>query len=296
MSLATAAAMLLTGTALQAATPSASPVTLYHSPPQALAIRQFVPALEPVVTSAPAPLPRALRPVRRAASNLQAWISADDHPARAMRDAHDGMVSFRLDVNPAGRVDTCTIIVSSGSPALDHAACRIFRARPRFAPALMRDGSFGPDIILGTVRWRLREDKGRAGVPVAPVPVRPLTRAYGMVTQADYPSGAPPSFMGASQLRVAIGRTGRVIGCEIATSSGSALFDAAACPLYAARMRFTPARNAAGAAVCDVIWDAVGWGGPAAATPRARRRPAARLPGPLRAQLRGRHCPGWSPN
>ena len=43
-----------------------------------------------------------------------------------------------------------------------------------------------------------------------------------------------------------------MIGCEIVASSGSALLDAAACPLYTARARFTPARNPAGGAVCDV--------------------------------------------
>jgi TonB family protein len=240
-----------------------------------------------------------MRPARRAAANLGAYFSGDDYPTRALRETHEGTVAFRLDVDPAGQVASCTVTGSSGSQALDSATCRILRARPHFVPARMADGSAGPDSVRGTVRWRMQETEGRGGVPVAPNPARLLTPNPGAVTDADYPRGAPPLAQRGSRVRVAIGRNGRVIGCDLAGSSGSAVLDAAACPLYAARARFEPARNLAGATVCDMAWDVVWWGAPPADRPAPRRSlrgPAARIPGPLRAQLRARHCPGWSPD
>jgi protein TonB len=255
--------------------------------------------LTPAVTSAPSPLPRAIRPARRATANLGSYFSEDDYPVRALRERHEGTVAFRLDVDPAGRVATCTVTGSSGSQALDAETCRALRARARFFPARMADGSAAPDSVSGNFRWRMREEEGRSGVPVAPHPARLLTPNAGTVTGADYPRGAPPHALRGNGLRVAIGREGRVIGCDLDGSSGSAVLDAAACPLYAARARFEPARNLAGATVCDVAWDVVWWGAPPADRPASRRRlrgSAARIPGPLRAQLRARHCPGWSPD
>jgi TonB family protein len=291
-----AVALLLTGES------EAQPVPSPEPPPLVVIHDEFVVpvsrpirALMPEVTSAPAPLPRATRPARRAQVILRSYFSEDDYPARAARENQEGTVAFRLDVDSAGNVATCTVTGSSGSPALDQATCRILRSRPHFVPARMADGSFAADSVRGRVRWRLPEAHGRAGLPIAAVPARLLTPNPGAVSNHDYPRDAPRLPAGGSGLRVAIGRAGRVIGCEIVGSSGSAILDAAACPLYAARARFAPARNLTGAAICDVTWDTVGW------LPHEDRSApgpnhAARVPGPLRAQLRTRHCPGWSPN
>ncbi len=291
-----AVAMLLIGTGDMQPPPAPPSPSILFAPLTPLPAAERLTPLEPEVTSAPSPLPRAARPVRRAAANLRRYFSVDDYPARALRDRHEGTVAFRLEVDPAGRVATCTVTRSSGSPALDNATCRILRARPRYVPALMADGSAGPDAVRGRVRWRLSEADGRAGVPVAVRAARLLTPHAGMVTAADFPSGAPPFTLRGSRLRVAIGRDGRVIGCDLASGSGSAALDAAACPLYAARARFAPARNAAGGAVCDVTWDVVWWSSPRLDLPQQPhpnlRGRAARIPDSLRAQLRSRHCPG----
>jgi protein TonB len=97
-------------------------------------------------------------------------------------------------------------------------------------------------------------------------------------------------------MRVAIGRDGQVIGCDIMTSSGAAALDATACRLYAARARYVPGRNEKGEAVCDVAWTEARWN-PAFAgrppDPPGTHPPPARLPRPLREQLNARLCPGW---
>lgn len=295
-----AMALLLTSAGqTQPAPPAASPpaISVFHAP-HTMPVPERIFGLMPIVTSAPVPMPRSVRPARRATAILRHYFSEDDYPARATRDLHEGTVGFRLDVNPEGRVATCTVTSSSSSPALDAATCRILRARARFVPALMADGSAAPDAVRGSVRWRLREDQGRAGVPLTSQGAWLLTRYAGSVTAGDYPRGAPPYTPRGSRLRVAIGRDGRVIGCEVVAGSGSAQLDAAACPLYAARARYAPARDAAGAAVCDVAWDVVWWNSARLDLPPQPpvRGPAARLPGPLRAQLRTRRCPGWRPD
>jgi TonB family protein len=112
---------------------------------------------------------------------------------------------------------------------------------------------------------------------------------------ADYPPGAPPPSENenVSEVRIAIGREGQVIGCDVKTGSGSPALDAAACRLLTERARFEPARDQAGAAICDLAWEFVNWGPAAAARPPAQpgtRQPPTRVPRPLREQLNASLC------
>lgn len=288
-------AMLLTAQGEMPQKPAPSPPVIMYdwgmvnyrpAPP----IRGFISS----IVSAPAPLPRASRPTTRVSGCLDCYFSGDDYPARAARAREEGAVAFQLEVAPTGRVRGCTITGPSGSPDLDRAVCRILIRRAHFRPA-MAGGNAVADAIVGTVRWRLPEAEGRAGLPIVATPARLLTPDAHAVTEADYPRGAPRYTPRGSVLRVAIGRTGRVIACEVLSGSSSTLLDAAACPLYAARARYAPARNGVGAVACDVVRDYVGWNTPMAERRAPYPRPrAARLPPPLRTQLNARLCPGWS--
>ncbi len=51
---------------------------------------------------------------------------------------------------------------------------------------------------------------------------------------------------GSADAHIAIDKRGRVAGCTLITSSGDVAVDAALCPLIARRLRFAPARDAAG--------------------------------------------------
>ena len=84
----------------------------------------------------PAPPPE--KPTR-ARANLASYISDADYPAAAIRNGEQGIVGFRLEIAPDGRVSDCRILKSSNSAALDEATCRIMLSRARFTPA--RDGS-----------------------------------------------------------------------------------------------------------------------------------------------------------
>ncbi|HYD14097.1 MAG TPA: TonB family protein [Allosphingosinicella sp.] len=250
-----------------------------------------------MVPPPPAPPVPAATPPQRARANLASYFSEDDYPAAALRAHDEGTTGFQLTIGPNGRVTDCQVTASSGSSALDSATCRIMRSRARYTPARGYDGNPTIGRDAGRVTWRLPEEEGRAGLPIAARPARLLTLEASRMTAADFPRGVQPAgAQGSSGLRVAIGRTGRVIGCDVPETSGAPALDAAACRLYAARARYEPARDLAGAAICDVDWLSVDW--PAAGAigqPAARRAPASPAPGPLRGQLNATLCPGWSP-
>jgi TonB family protein len=251
--------------------------------------------LVPPPAPAPPPPPRIVPP-QRARANLNSYFSTDDYPAAALRADHRGTVAFSLGIGVNGRVADCRITVSSGSEPLDAATCRILRSRARYIPARDAGGTPVEGRDSGRVTWALPDPpEDRAGIAMAYRPARPLEPEVGDPAAADIPPGVPgPPGEGVSWLRVAIGPDGQVIGCDIRVSSGSSALDAAACRLYAARARFEPARDMAGAAVCDVAWTGLDWRPAFAARPPARpgTRPAsARPPRPLREQLGAGLCP-----
>ncbi|WP_395614537.1 energy transducer TonB [Allosphingosinicella sp.] len=68
-------------------------------------------------------------------------LTIDDYPAEALRQANQGRVVMRIDVSAAGRPTACLPVASSGSPAIDAAAChRAMSDRAQYMPALDADG------------------------------------------------------------------------------------------------------------------------------------------------------------
>jgi TonB family protein len=100
---------------------------------------------------------------------------------------------------------------------------------------------------------------------------------------------------GRAQVHVVVGPAGRVIACAVEPSSGSGVLDAATCRILRARARYRPARDAAGAAVCDMDSGWIQWTLPRRILiPWAR--PARRYgPLPLRYQLAPGACPVPAP-
>lgn len=95
---------------------------------------------------------------------LATYFSSDDYPATAAPYAVEGDSAFRLTIGPNGRVSDCAITASSGSSALDWAACRLLTSRARFQPALDRKGRPTTGISVGRIEWRLPEDDGPATI------------------------------------------------------------------------------------------------------------------------------------
>lgn len=90
-----------------------------------------------------------------ARTDPSAWVTAADYPAAALRADEQGIVSFRLDVSPEGRVTGCTITASSGSSVLDSTTCRLMVRRARFDPAKDESGRAVPSTFQSRLRWAL---------------------------------------------------------------------------------------------------------------------------------------------
>jgi protein TonB len=91
----------------------------------------------------------------RAKGDLAALVTQTDYPAAALTAREEGMVEFRLEVGPNGRVTGCAITRSSGSTSLDSATCRIMHSRARFTPAMDSNGQRTADSVAGKLAWKL---------------------------------------------------------------------------------------------------------------------------------------------
>lgn len=138
----------------------------------------------------------------------------------------------------------------------------------------------------------------------AAIPAKPLAPLHSLVTIEDYPVAALRyDQQGQTSVLLSVDRVGRVSGCAVATSSGSAALDATTCRLFASRARFAPARDASGRTVADSYAASIKWvlppapqpAGMALATPPTPRAPIPRYISPmdypdaaLRARQQGR--------
>lgn len=92
---------------------------------------------------------------RQARGNPADWISADDYPADALAAEAEGHVGVKYAVNAAGRIEGCTVIVSSGNASLDRATCSVLTRRGRYTPARGVDGSFIPGTTEFAFDWKI---------------------------------------------------------------------------------------------------------------------------------------------
>ncbi|HEV7661562.1 MAG TPA: TonB family protein [Allosphingosinicella sp.] len=103
------------------------------------------------------------------------YVAARDYPAAALRAGDEGASYLRIVVGITGRVVACDINETSGSDALDAAACRIARARARYTPARGQAGAFVCDVLFEEIEWllppRRRAGRGRASAAMIPPPI-----------------------------------------------------------------------------------------------------------------------------
>lgn len=87
------------------------------------------------------------------------WVNTSDYPAGALRRENEGNTSFRLTIDPKGRVSACQVTVSSGWSTLDEATCRLITERARFSPATDRKGRAVEGTYSNRVRWVIPKDR-----------------------------------------------------------------------------------------------------------------------------------------
>lgn len=86
---------------------------------------------------------------------LQDYVTPADYPDSALAMRQHGWVDFTLTVDTTGHVAACKVTVSSGSPSLDFATCRVLRSRARFTPAMDSHGNPTVGTVSQDVEWTL---------------------------------------------------------------------------------------------------------------------------------------------
>jgi protein TonB len=115
-------------------------------------------AAPPAPPTPPAPVAPPAPVVSKAAGakgDPAQWISTDDYPPSAIRAEEEGTTGIAWTINAQGRVENCTVTSSSGSRALDDAACRAITRRGRYSPALDQSGNPITSKSSRRVTWRL---------------------------------------------------------------------------------------------------------------------------------------------
>jgi TonB family protein len=196
---------------------------------------------------------------QRFGQSLASYVSVDDYPLSALLSGIEGVVGFRLYIDASGRVSRCAVSRSSGSPALDVKTCQIFLERARFTPARDAQGRATTDMLASRIVWRMQRDDDAAEVlaPPAPPPLPPTPPRAGpapalpkaplrsLITRDDYPvSALLAGEQGTVAFQLEVRPDGRVGGCAVTKSSGSAALDATTCRLMRMRARFSPALGA----------------------------------------------------
>ena len=86
------------------------------------------------------------------------WASDNDYPSRALQLSQEGTTGFHLSLGSDGKVTSCEITKSSGSPELDKTTCDLMRRRARFTPAMDGDGNPATGNYSSSVRWQIPKD------------------------------------------------------------------------------------------------------------------------------------------
>ncbi|HKR91072.1 energy transducer TonB [Novosphingobium sp.] len=118
------------------------PINIAAAPPPVQTVITPPPPPPVVIQTAappPPPPPPAASKARGASPKGQgSWAARiqANYPTRAAREEREGRVGVRVSIGPDGRVTSCTVSSSSGSPDLDEAACSGMSSYARFNPAL----------------------------------------------------------------------------------------------------------------------------------------------------------------
>lgn len=106
----------------------------------------------------PSPGPTFATKPARPKGNPGLWVTTNDYPQSAIRSEAEGVVRFRLSVGTNGKVTGCEVTGSSGTEALDQAACAKLMLRGKFEPASDSTGALIAGSYSGAVRWQLPKE------------------------------------------------------------------------------------------------------------------------------------------
>jgi len=127
------------------------------SPAPTITTQNTISTPEPPRFTPPAP-PAPVAVVRKSATprGRGNTISEDDYPDASRRAEEQGVTRVSYVVGTDGKVQSCTVVQSSGSSRLDEATCKLIERRFRFNAATV-DGVPVTETKTQPVRWQLRD-------------------------------------------------------------------------------------------------------------------------------------------
>ncbi|MCB2076145.1 MAG: energy transducer TonB [Novosphingobium sp.] len=127
-------------------------------PPSITTVTTPPPAPPPAIVlapPAPVPPPPPPPPAKPAEprNNPGTWATPNDYPSRALREDREGTTTFRVTIDPEGKVASCAVTGSSGHADLDEATCKFVTRRARFRKPSEGYGT----TYSNRVRWVIPE-------------------------------------------------------------------------------------------------------------------------------------------
>lgn len=137
------------------------PINIAAAPPPVQTVITPPPAPPVVITTAaPAPPPPPPGPSKAKGASPKGqsgWAARiqSNYPPKAAREERQGRVGIRVQIGPDGRVTSCSVTSSSGSPDLDAAACDGMTRYARYNPALDDAGNPVSGSANTAIQYRL---------------------------------------------------------------------------------------------------------------------------------------------
>lgn len=91
------------------------------------------------------------------ASNPGGWLRSSDFPPAALNNGHNGLVRFRLDVEPSGEVSRCRILYRTNPDDFADLSCKLLMSRAKMTAALDSGGKPVRSFYIGQVKWMAGE-------------------------------------------------------------------------------------------------------------------------------------------
>jgi hypothetical protein len=86
------------------------------------------------------------------------WLRSDDYPVGSLTQGHNGLVRFRMDVDPSGQSTGCRVLYRTNPDEFADLSCKLLMQRARFTPALDAAGKPIKSYYINSIRWMAGED------------------------------------------------------------------------------------------------------------------------------------------
>lgn len=139
------------------------PISIAPAPPPIQTQPTIPPPMPPVlrvpppapVAPPPPPPPKFSPKSPEPRGNTSSWATSNDYPSRSLREEKEGVTRFTVQVDSSGRVSSCSVTGSSGTPELDSTTCSLITRRGRFKPATDGNGNPTSGSWSSAVRWEI---------------------------------------------------------------------------------------------------------------------------------------------